>query len=74
MNKDMQHIDAIYITESGITFESKATWPHENFIILKWKHPDKEKETRVEFVYFGSYKNRAVYHDVRIEESSHYLY
>jgi hypothetical protein len=71
MSEKKEVIDATYITEQGTSFESKAQWPHENFISLQWKHP--EEEIILEFIYFGTYKNRLLYHAVRIEEMNNYL-
>ena len=68
--KITQTVDATYITQSGISFDFSATWPHENFIVLRWKHPDSNSEITIEFVYFGTHKNRLVYHEVLIEEFS----
>ena len=70
-NRDSNHVDATYIIESGSKFDHTAPWPHENFVTLKW---DEDDETAIEFVYFGTHKNRLIYHDVRIEERLPYLY
>ena len=73
MGAKRQTVDAIYVTETGSTFQGKAYWPHENFITLRWKHPEEDDETTIEFVYFGSHKNRLIYHEVKIEELSEWL-
>lgn len=69
MSKETDYVDAIYITEDGMTFEAKAVWPHENFIVLKWEQDDGEEDEVKEFVYFGSYKNRLIYHDIKIDST-----
>lgn len=68
MSEKQNYVDATYITDSGITFDSQAVWPHENFITLRWKHPDEDEDTLIEFVYFGTHQNRLIYHEVRTEE------
>ena len=70
---DIQTVDAVYITEEGGIFDHQSPWPHENFVTLRWKHPEEDDDTTIEFVYFGAHKNRLIYHAVRIEENSSYL-
>jgi hypothetical protein len=69
-NFDGSVVDATYITESGSSFEHTAPWPHENSVSLRWGDDD---ETVIDFVYFGSYKNRLIYHAIRIEECYYHL-
>ena len=66
-NDDM--VEALYITEHGSSFEFTAPWPHQNLVALKWID-EEDDETIIEFVYFGSYKNRLIYHAVD-EKNSH---
>lgn len=66
-----KYVDATYITASGTTFDFKAEWPHQNSVTLRWapaENEDDDEPTVLEFVYFGSYKNRLVYHEIEIEE------
>lgn len=69
-------VDALYILESGTTFHSKALYPHENFITLKWQNESKsdDDDLILEFVYFGHYKNRLIYHSIQMEEIQNFLY
>lgn len=67
-----QTVDAIYITATGLSFDCQAVWPHENFITRAWKYSNNEdeEETLVDFVYFGTYRNRLVYHEIRLEQTA----
>ncbi len=72
MNEE-NYVDAIYITEDGTAFESKAAWPHQNFITLKWEQDDGEEDVLKDYIYFGSHNNRLIYHDIQIENQNPYL-
>lgn len=54
-------IDAIVILENGSWFELKIEHPHETYLVLTWGNFE------LEFVFFGSYKNRVLYHSTRMK-------
>ena len=72
--KEGQYVDAIFITAQGWPFESSAPWPHENMIALSWEDDEDDNEKLiVEYVYFGTYKNRLIYHELEIEHKIQHL-
>jgi hypothetical protein len=72
---DKDQIEAIYIFKSGFAFHSTTTYPHQNHLILAWQEEGHaEPYLELEFVYFGHYRNRIMYHEIDSDgpvETSH---
>lgn len=65
------YVDATYILKNGTAFNSVASYPHENHFVVQWQEEGHaEPYLEIEFVYFGHYKNRLVFHEVEIDTDS----
>lgn len=61
----MNYVDALYVLSSGASFEAHAIYPSENAISRIYDNFE------IDFVYFGTYKNRDIYVEIQTEMVYH---